>query len=124
MAEKKSLDLITNFLSILEHLRVFHWQTKSYAEHSAFGRTYDTLEDLVDKFIETYQGKHGRIIALKSFDISICNYASCDPAELADQWIKYLESLTKAIPECTDLLNIRDEMISSLNTLKYLLTLK
>lgn len=124
MPEPKNLDLITNFLTILGHLRVFHWQTKSYAEHRAFGKIYDSLEGHIDSFIEAYQGRHGRIIALKSFDFCIPNYAASDPVKCADGWVAYLEALSKSLAGETDLLNIRDSMIGELNTLKYLLSLK
>jgi len=124
MPEPKNLDLVTNFLTVLGHLRVFHWQTKSYAEHMAFGKIYDSLEGLVDSFIEAYQGRHGRIIALKSFDFSIPNYAGSDPMKCADEWIKYLDGLSKPLDGETDLLNIRDSMVGELNILKYLLSLK
>jgi hypothetical protein len=124
MPELKNLDLVTNFLTILGHLKVFHWQTKSYAEHMAFGKIYDSLEGHIDSFIEAYQGCYGRIIALKSFDFSIPNYAASDPIKCADEWIKYLKGLSKPLAGETDLLNIRDSMLGELNTLKYLLSLK
>jgi hypothetical protein len=111
-------------LTMQGHLKVFHWQTKSYAEHMAFGRVYDALEDHIDSFIEAYQGCYGRIIALKCFDICINNYASSDPVKCADEWIKYLDGLSKPLAEQTDLLNIRDSMRGELETLKYLLSLK
>ena len=61
------MKLITNFLSIQSQLKVLHWQTKSYAEHKAFGKLYDALDGLFDTFIEVYMGKYGTILAKEEF---------------------------------------------------------
>lgn len=44
-----------------EQIRHLHHTTKSYAEHKALGKFYETLDGLSDSLIETYQGKYGRI---------------------------------------------------------------
>lgn len=36
-----------------------HLSTKSFAEHKALASFYDGLLDLVDEFVETYQGQYG-----------------------------------------------------------------
>ena len=36
-----------------------HLSTTSFAEHEALGSFYDGLLDLVDEFVETYQGQYG-----------------------------------------------------------------
>jgi hypothetical protein len=38
-----------------------HLQTKSYSEHVALAVYYDAIIDLVDKWAEAYQGRHGLI---------------------------------------------------------------
>lgn len=38
-----------------------HWKTKSYAEHEALGGFYDEVIDLLDKFVEAYQGANGLV---------------------------------------------------------------
>ena len=54
-------DLICRFTEVLSQLRALHWQTESYARHIAYERTYDTIAELSDAFIESYQGKYKRI---------------------------------------------------------------
>jgi len=44
-----------------QQMRIFHWQTKSYARHQAFGMIYGQLGDLIDSFVEAYMGKYGRV---------------------------------------------------------------
>ncbi len=107
-------------IQLEQQLRVLHWQTKSYARHNAFGSTYDTLGDLIDKFAEVGMGKYGR------FDVDAINVKNMDSMQLDS----YLQVITKALMSFdkefqadTDLLNIRDEVLAEINKLKYLLTL-
>ena len=105
-----------------------HWQTHSYARHMAYGELYDSLVDLIDNFIEVYQGKYERV-KVDENGVGIQVYNS-DSKEL-QQWLAGVISfLTSELPAClspeedTDLLNIRDEMLSAVNKLKYKLSFK
>lgn len=121
---------IVNLLFILNQLRIFHWQTKSFAQHEAFGKIYDSLEDLTDTFVEVFIGKHGRTFSLnKSYDLQLHDYSDEKVGEFLEKTINYLTS--DLLPDGqfspatnSDLLNIRDEMLAQVNKLKYLLTLK
>lgn len=116
---------IKNLLTILNQLKVYHWQTTSYAQHQALGGTYDALDDLVDRFIEVYMGKYGRIEAKGgSTQIDVFNIETMNIENFVDNAVDYLVGIE--IPNektDTDLINIRDEMLAELNKLKYLLTL-
>lgn len=61
-------ELISRIFSTRNHAHIMHWATKSFAEHSALGSFYDTLVDLVDKFVETYQGSIGLVGEFKPKD--------------------------------------------------------
>ena len=37
-------------------VRMFHWQTRSYAEHTAAGGLFDKIVQLTDSIIERYMG--------------------------------------------------------------------
>jgi hypothetical protein len=47
------MNLVELLLTIQNQLKIFHWQTKSYAEHKALDDAYGTLTDLFDEFLET-----------------------------------------------------------------------
>jgi hypothetical protein len=51
------MKLISPFLKIQQQLRIFHWQTESYAQHKAFGKAYEALDGLIDDFVEVYMGQ-------------------------------------------------------------------
>ena len=120
-------ELMINFITLQEQFRVLHWQTKSHARHIAYGGIYDALNGLIDGFIEVYMGKYGRVeFASGEGTIVLKNTNDLGLNEFLNQNLEFLMSLTNSLDpqKDTDLLNIRDEMMSEINKLKYLLTLK
>ena len=118
------MNYITNFLTLQNQLRVFHWQTQktpgSFAQHEAFGTAYDELDPLIDDFIEIYQGKKGKLMANGTFNLSLHNLDD-NPEAFIDEFVDYLVNIVpQRLDEAdTDLLNIRDEMLAILNQTKY-----
>ena len=49
------------FFSIQINLKLYHWQTNSYARHIATDSILTKIDPLIDTFIEIYQGKFGKI---------------------------------------------------------------
>lgn len=92
-----------------------------------FGELYDSLSGNIDEFVEVFMGKYGRIVAKDSFILTLQNYKSVSPLETMNNFISFLSSdLPSQLDSAkdTDLLNIRDEILGSVNQTKYLLTLK
>lgn len=102
-----------------------HWQTTSHAQHEAFGKTYESLNDLIDDFVEAFQGVYGRIsfegVQITLFDIAPMS-TSVSIQDYLNEHVAFLKEMSQEI-EDTNLLNLRDEMLQSLNKLHYLLTL-
>jgi hypothetical protein len=125
--QKRSNPLLT-LLHINTQIKLFHWQTESYAKHQAFGSYYETMDKLVDTFIETYQGKYGRIALQggENFSIGIKGYHEKLIAPFLDEVNHYLKEVlpTTHSPNDTELCNLTDEMVAETNKLNYLLTLK
>jgi hypothetical protein len=118
------MNLVEFFLTIQNQLKIYHWQTESHAEHKALDKTYNKFTDLSDKFIETYMGKYGRPKAKDSFKINLINYSDDFKSSITSYIDVLVEDFPKAFKEKdTDLLNIRDEMLGTLNQLMYLLSL-
>ena len=116
------------FLSFLDQIRIFHWQTFSYAEHKALGKAYDDLSELFDKFIETYYGKYGKNILKVEFVLNVESYSEdIDITKVIGNKKRALLSYirTELLTDSDkDLLNIADEIEGSINHLLYLLQLK
>jgi hypothetical protein len=120
-------ELVIKFVGMQQQFRMLHWQTKSYAKHNAYGGIYESLDGLIDEFIETYMGKYGRVTFENGEGtITLKNTESLDLNLFIKENISWLKGLTQKLnPENdSDLLNIRDEVMGSLNKLRYLLTLK
>jgi hypothetical protein len=126
IAPKNNGDIIvTQLLNTQNQFRIYHWQTKSYAHHKAFGNIYELLDESIDQLLETYFGKYGRAYATTNFNITLNNLVDGSGVTLANQTIDFLMGeFTKSIKQTdTDLLNLRDGIVGDLNRLKYLLTL-
>jgi hypothetical protein len=119
------MKLVSPLIKIQEQLRIFHWQSTTFAQHKAFGKAYEDLGDLVDDFVEVYMGKYGKLKAKLTYNIELDNFSD-NYVEYVDNYISYLTGINSELDATkdTDLLNIRDEMLAVLNRLKYLLTLK
>jgi hypothetical protein len=118
------MNLIELFLTLQNQIKIYHWQTEKYSEHKAFDKSYESLSDLIDQFIEIYMGKNGRLKAKGKFNISLENYDGNVNGTINAYIDVFTNDLPKALEEKdTDLLNVRDEMLGELNQLLYLLTL-
>lgn len=104
----------------LAHLA--HWKTTSYAEHKALGEFYDELLDLIDGFVEQYQGYYGGRMDIERCD-GMPKYPIADALERSMEWI---ESNRYEICDKTEtpLQNTIDEIVRLYQHTQYLLTLK
>jgi len=116
---------IKNLLTLLNQLKIYHWQTTSYAQHQAFGGAYEALDGLIDRFIEAYMGRYDRIYTTEggSVNINLFDLEALEPAAFLKNVRRYLEELEVPSSSDTDLLNLRDEMLAEVDKLSYLLTL-
>lgn len=115
--------IVTEMLTIRNQIKVYHWQTGSFARHKATDDLTATLDTLIDSFVETYMGKYGR--PKVSGAIKVSNFSEGAAKSFVAQKRKYLEvELPRKLkPSDTDLLNIRDEILGELNKVLYLFTL-
>ena len=121
------MNIVTKLLTFQNQIKILHWQTTSYAEHKTLDGLYGDLSGHIDEFIETFMGKYGRILAQNNFNISLENYKNMSPMSLMLDMENYLINELPTMLDAkkdTDLLNIRDEILGSVNQTKYLLTLK
>ena len=116
--------VITPFLTIQNQLKILHWQTKSFSEHKALGKAYDSLDPLIDQFVEVYFAKYGNINAKDTFKINLINYGDRPCKEMIEDFVNSVENIRNNLSENdTELLNISDEILAVLQQTKYLLRL-
>lgn len=126
MINSNTMSCIKVILNFQNELRLHHWGTQSYPAHQALGMAYETIDDLLDTFTESYIGVYGRdeIYQIKEMQFNGPN--EIDASKILDSFEDYLvHGITKEIDsEQTALLNIRDEILGTVQKTKYLLTLK
>ncbi len=117
--------IVKTFMEILTMIKIYHWNTRSYAQHKATDELHERLEANVDKFVETLLGKREDRFHHLSTTIPL---ATKMPPEFKQRlyWFRnYLVDLDKTFgPGNSDLLNIRDEILGDVNQFLYLMTLK
>jgi DNA-binding ferritin-like protein len=112
------------FLGLQLQLKINHWQTKGHARHSAFGDTYNKINDLIDEYVEQAMGKYGRfILDEETKKIELLNLNELDVNNFISAVTNGLVNFTKELDQTdTNLLNIRDEILGEMYKLSYLLT--
>lgn len=120
-------EIALNFMFVRDQLKIYHWSTTDYARHIASDNLVNSLTLNIDKFIEVIQGNQNKRLILKKkneFNISVETDKSV--VTLLNKFKFWLtDILPKYITEnSTDLLNIRDEILSDVNNTLYLFTLK
>jgi hypothetical protein len=122
MKEEITLKLI----QIQTQFKFLHWQTMGDAKHRAYGEIYDSLTENIDTFVEVIMGKQGRVEFEPEFSIMFQDIKNLSVQNFLDGITEFLVGMTDQLDNRydTDLLNIRDEMLSDINQLKYRLTLK
>jgi len=114
------------FFTMREQIKLYHWQTKLYSRHKATDGVIESLDTSIDKYVEVYMGKYGRMkMTSANSTVHVSNLSEKSIIRFIHKCIDYLQtSLVKKLkPQDSDLLNIRDEMLAELNQLLYLFTL-
>ena len=125
--------IVQTLLEILTTVKLYHWNTLSYAQHKATDQLYDELNDSIDTFVEILLGKNDRRIGklasvCRQYDFKQKNDNKEPDAVMFKQKIfEYRHFLTElnrgfSVKKDSDLLNVRDEILGQLNQFLYLLS--
>jgi hypothetical protein len=118
-------DIMKFMLTLRNQVKVYHWETMNFSRHKATDELVDKLDDNIDKFVEVFLGKYG-LPKLGKTSLKIRDYHDKEAPLLLREAIDWLTfSLPKKLKRTdSDLLNIRDELLSDLNQTLYLFTLR
>lgn len=120
-AEATQSDPVMQFVQCLLHsvtnAHILHFQSLSYSQHMALSAYYDEIGDLVDGFVEAFQGKYGLLTNYKAeYEL---------PATEPVVYLTYLKdevaSLRKApkFPQDSELQNEVDTIANLINSTLY-----
>lgn len=102
-------------------LQIAHWGADTVTnEHRALGDLYDTMQELVDDFVEAFAGKTG-ILPKTGRVVEVT--VELDNAKLLSRGLALIEETRSALPASAneDLLNILADMEAAYSKAKYLL---
>ena len=72
-------ELVDKNIHFLNSIQAYHWQTKSYSEHNAFGEFYTKFNTLNDRLVETWQGQNDKKVTFTGeYQPNILNYSGLD----------------------------------------------
>lgn len=125
--------IVKTLLEMLSTVKLYHWNTLSYAQHKATDKLYEELNDTIDTFVEILLGKSEQRIGKM---VSVCRHYDFkkesndkEPDALLFkrkifEYRSFLLELNRVFSDKkdSDLLNIRDEMVGQLNQFLYLLS--
>lgn len=101
-------------LHSVTNAHILHLQSRSYSEHKALEGYYTEIGDLVDDYVEAYQGKFGII---EGYGLE---YAEPEPAlEYLIGLSEYIKTAREQLPQDTELQNIIDEMAALVDSTIY-----
>lgn len=109
--------LMMCLLHSVTNAHILHLQSRSYAEHQALGTFYSEMGDLVDAFIEAYQGKYNIITDY------LVEYEP--PTRTAIDYIAYVQGEIEKLrreprfPQDTELQNEMDNIANLCNSTLY-----
>ena len=118
------MELVSTFFNVLNHIKLYHWNTRSYARHKSSDEFVEKITSLSDRFIETYIGKKNYTYNLTSKPIYLTIDTLNDASVIycLEQFIDFLTNDIKKYIKDTDseLLNIRDEIMAITRQTLYL----
>lgn len=121
-----SADILQVLMHVRDQVKIYHWQTMSFARHKATDDLVSSLDESIDDFAETYMGKYGRPhFTPKNSKFQVYDATDKKGHIILEECINWLTNdLPKRLKKTdTDLLNIRDEIVGKLNKARYLFTL-
>ena len=110
------MDLVMCLLHSVTNTHILHLQSLSYSQHIALGAFYDEISDLVDGFVEAFQGKYGLLTNY------ITNYEQpSDPIAYMNYLKAEVEKLRRdpAFPQDSELQNEVDTIANLINSTLY-----
>jgi len=122
-----SQDKFNEFVKVMFNLqlinKLYHWNTTSFARHKATDQFADSIDPLVDRFVEVFSGRYN----IKPYVTDIMlnqKFVTDDGIVDLIRAIKgYLEREVPKFVNDSELLNIRDELLAEINKMNYLLRL-
>lgn len=117
--------IVRVFFEMLNMVKLYHWKTRSYAQHKATDELYSKLNDNIDKFVEVLLGKEETRIKMLEKQIKLLDAANvADFKSRVYEFRAFLQDMNYYLDDKkdSDLLSIRDDILVDINQFLYLMT--
>ena len=123
--------LIGKTIVLLNNVQMAHWQTTSYSQHEALGQFYNTMNELNDKLVETWQGNQNKRIHIESGQNTIQNFTDIEHTN--SEIVQYGQDIAQTsydisqkndMRQFEDIKAVLEEMAQQVSQTLYLLSLK
>jgi len=112
--------IVATLTEMMHSIKLHHWRTHDYSVHKATDNLHEALSEQVDSFVEKLLGsKHTRA------NLTSLRMRAYNTLPALKRRVEYYKQYLRGMPASlgTDLLNIRDELLGSLNQFSYMLSL-
>ena len=117
--------LLPFFVSLQTNTQLYHWHVDVYNKHVISDELYNSLLKSIDAFVEVLQGElDGRKLSFNKQSLEVEQKTSEEFLNYLSQCIKKLNNLKTFFEHETHLVNILDDMITSINRAVYKLKLE
>ncbi len=118
-------DVVSTFIEMSNIIKMYHWSTRSYAQHKATDELYGRLGENMDKFMEVLLGLDENDERFPRLQTAM---QLTEPSDRGFRnkifWFRtYLSKMDHCFASHSDLMNIRDEILGDLNQYLYLSSL-
>jgi hypothetical protein len=117
--------IIKTFLELINMVKLYHWKTKSYAQHQATDELHSNLNKHTDEFVEVLIGKHSSRIRMVSKKMDLIDSETQKDFKMRIySYRDFLMDMNNYFDEKkdSDLLTIRDEILIDINRFLYLIS--
>lgn len=109
---------VSTLMSSRTQAHIFHLQTPSFAAHKALNEYYDNVVELIDSFVESYQGKYGIIKGYTNVDLQ--EYQSCEAIIMYFTALSvFIDRARTQLPQDSYIQNQVDEMSALIHSTLY-----
>ena len=117
--------IVRVFFEMLNMVKLYHWKTRSYAQHKATDELYAKLNENIDKFVEVLLGKEeSRIKMLEKQTRLLDETNVTEFKSRIYEYRAFLQDMNLYLDnkKDSDLLSIRDDILVDINQFLYLMT--
>ena len=120
------------FSKVLQNIvqtKLLHWQSLKYGQHKALDELFNGLIESGDTLAESIMGKYGRpVLNEDDLRLNLMNFKDPENLDLTEfttsMYVFYATECKDTFSSDSEILNLLDEILSLIDQVKYLLTLK